>query len=201
MMVMDERILVIRTGGTIDAVPYDDPRNPPDYVETLKRDDSLTIPTIKRLGNPTPIDEFTWGEWQENQFVKDSKLFTPQDMDALATIIKNDTHRTFIVTHGTDAMVKNATMLQERLANSGKVVVFVGAMIPLSMHDKHKSDAVDSLSFAINHITSQEPGVYIVGRDDHTRRLDFFNPCYVEKDRNTSITDGKFTLQPKGSQR
>lgn len=193
---MNERVLLIRTGGTIDAEPYADPKHPPQYVSTLKDADSLIMPTIAQLPNHKNVDGFSWGAWQENRFVKDSQLFTEEDINALASIIKNDTHNMFIITHGTDAMTKNALLLQEKLAGCNKTIVFAGAMVPLSMHTKHNSDGIDSLRFALEHIQPKSAGVYVVGRDSHTKRLEFFNPADVEKDRDASLASSQFTLKP-----
>ncbi len=192
---MSERILLIRTGGTIDAIPYTDPQQPPEIVDTLKSSESLIMQTVRELPDHQRVDEYIWGAWQENQFIKDSKLFTDDDMNALADIIKNDNHRMFVITHGTDAMVKNATMLQERLVGSNKIVAFVGAMIPLSMRKEHESDGVNSLGFSINNIANQKPGVYVVGHDTHSKRLGFFDPSLVEKDRKASAVERLFTLK------
>jgi L-asparaginase/Glu-tRNA(Gln) amidotransferase subunit D len=199
---MDERILLIQTGGTFDSEPYADPRNPPEFVATLKGADSLMMPTINTLPNHEYIDGFTWGTSQEDRFIKDSKYFTPDDIDYLADIIRHDdNHRLFVITHGTDAMVKNAMMLQETLADTDKVVVFAGAMVPLSMHKKYESDGVNALRFSLEHIASQKSGVYVLGCDAHTKRMTFFDPHEVQKDREKSIEDLRFTLKSNSLQR
>lgn len=194
---MNRRILLIRTGGTIDSKPYDDPKKPPQYVNTLSGSESLIMPTIKKLPNHENVDGFTWLPYQESRFVKDNQLFTKQDIDELATLIKNDDHELFVISHGTDAMVKNALILQEKLLDSGKVVAFTGAMVPLSMHEKHRSDGLDSLRFSLEHIMSKEPSVYVVGRDEHTRRLDFFNPADVQKDIHESAYASQLTFKAR----
>jgi L-asparaginase/Glu-tRNA(Gln) amidotransferase subunit D len=196
---MNQRILLIRTGGTIDSAPYDDPRNPPPIVTTLKGADSLVMPTVATLPNHEYVDGFSWGRWDEDIFVKDSQKFTPQDIMALAEMIRKDEdHDFFILTHGTDAMAQNAAALQRELAGTGKVVLFTGAMVPLSMHDKHGSDAPESLRFTLEHIFDQPPGVQIVGRDAQTKRLGFFDPSTVEKDREESRSSLNFTLKGRG---
>jgi L-asparaginase/Glu-tRNA(Gln) amidotransferase subunit D len=192
---MYERILLIKTGGTFDSVEYEDPKNPPKYVETLKGENSLILPIINTFRVGEKVDSFVWGEWQEGRFVKDSKLFSDEDIIELAEIIKQDEHNLFVITHGTDAIVKNACLLQEQLEGSGKVVALVGAMVPLSMHDKHISDGVDALKYTLEHIESKSPNVYVVGRDLHSKRLQFFDPTKVQKDRETSLELSAFTLR------
>lgn len=191
---MTGRILLIRTGGTIDAAPYDDPKRPPPFVTTLGSTESLVMPTVSRLVEGANVDGFSWG-LSEERFVKDSQLFTPDDLTALADVIRRDDHAYFVVTHGTDAMAKNAAFLQEMLKGSGKVVVFTGAMVPLSMSSRHKGDGEEALDFALKHVTAQRPGVYVMGRDAHTKRLGFYNSDEVQKDRDASAASLKFIIK------
>ena len=194
---MDDRILLIRTGGTIDAESYEDPKNPPKYVSTLPADKSLIMDTVSGLPNSEKVDGYDWGKWVENRFVKDSQLFTHEDIKALANIIRDDEdHKCFIFTHGTDAMVKNAAILQHELEGSGKKVAFVGSMVPLSMKDKHKVDGIRSLSFAIENLAQQPDGVYVVGRSvDNPSEVEFFNPQDVTKNHVESLARLKFTVE------
>ncbi len=207
---MDDRILLIRTGGTIDSVAYDDPYNPPKYVSTLKGEDSLIKDTVALLPNHENVDHFSWLQWPEDpsgkaeeRFVKDSQKFTEDDIHELATIIKEDTtHRHFVITHGTDAMALNAMLLQKEMAGTDKVVAFTGAMVPLSMEDKHHSDGIDGLKFTIANLANQPAGVYLAGRDTHSQRLAFFDPAKFEKDHEASKgkagKDGlQFTLKAR----
>ncbi len=193
---MQDRILLIRTGGTIDAQPYDDVNYAPDFVTTLKDGDSLVMPTIRALANHALVDEYHCGKWEEGMFVKDSDLFTPQNVLALAHIIKKDERNFFILTHGTDAMAKNAAFLQKLLDGSGKTVAFTGAMVPLSMQHQHPSDGIAGLAYTIDNIAAQPPGVYIVGRATETGELGFFNPSKVHKDWARSRETLNFTLAP-----
>ncbi len=194
---MEDRILLIRTGGTIDSEAYADPKSPPPLVSTLKGTDSLIMPLVHQLPNHDKVDEMVWSTRQEDLLVKDSQEFTPEDMSALADIIRQDKHRYIVMTHGTDAMVRNAEMLQERLKGTDKVVVMTGAMTPLSMHKQHESDGMDALRFSLQHVMGKESGVYVVGRDEHTQRLGFADPSTVEKNRVISKETSAFTFQPR----
>ena len=127
------------------------------------------------------MDVYNFFDNAEERFSKDSKEVTEKDIAELASIIRSAEYRYFIFTHGTDAMARNAKLLQGALQDSGRVVVFVGAMIPLSMSAKHKSDAVDNLQFALEHIHELENGVNMVGYNPQTKRRDFYNPDKVEK--------------------
>ncbi len=191
---MNNRVLLIRAGGTIDSEPYTDPYHPPEMVDTLKGDKSLIMRTVASISGGDKVDGFSWGKWQEDSFVKDSQKFTQEDMQALAEMIKEDPHRHFVLTHGTDAMTRNATMLQDLLKDTDKTVVFTGAMVPLSMAQQHPSDAVEALKFTLEHIENQSAGVHVVGRDTKTKRLGFFDPQTVEKNKPESLANLQFTL-------
>jgi len=206
---MNHRILLIRTGGTIDSKVYEAPfdlSNPPPNVKTLKGDESLIMQTVSRLPNAGRVDHFSWVGRQEDRFVKDSKEFTPEDIGALAHIILDDSRQFFVITHGTDWMVKNAMMLQELLRGSDKVVVFTGAMVPLSMQNEYQeltkqgreTDAVEALRYTLERISHTKPGVYIAGRDAHNERMGFLDPDKVEKDTDLSKANLAFTLKSKG---
>lgn len=189
------RMLLIRTGGTIDACAYDDPHNPPSIVATLVAEDSLIASTIETIGFKDSVDMFSWGT-RETQFVKDSQLFSEADIEALADVIATADQRHIIITHGTDAMAHNARMLQSALAQRGsdKVVVFTGAMVPLSMQDKHASDGVRALEHAIQNVQALGAGVHVLARDTHSQRLTFFEPQNVEKNKPASKQDLVFTV-------
>ena len=206
MAELDEnRILLIRTGGTIDAEPYPDPKNPPQFITPLPPSQSLLMDTVTKLPNADKVDGLTWVDWQEKQFVKDSQNFEPKDIQALADIIKADHRKYFVLTHGTDGMAKNAAALKEALKGTDKVVAFTGAMVPLSMEGKNDpagneihSDGVAMLQYTLQNIESQKnPGVYVVGRNAHTKLSQFFDPQTVQKDKESSKADLTFTVQSR----
>lgn len=194
-----DRILLIRTGGTIDAQAYADPRQPPKHVSTRLGDDSLIKAEISTLPGHEKVDYFHWGtRKKEQRFVKDSKLFTPEDLAELADLIKKDDHKYFIVTHGTDAMAKNAEALENALGeDNDKRVVFLGAMVPLSMANtlvySKPSDATESLRLALENIHAQKPGVYLIAYDTQDYGTPkFFRPSQFSKDYGTSVRELRF---------
>jgi L-asparaginase/Glu-tRNA(Gln) amidotransferase subunit D len=193
---MKDRLLLIRTGGTIDGEPYADPKSPPSLLDTLKGADSLIVPTVKTLPHHERVDFLTWGNVEEDRFVKDSQLYTPEDIKALARIIESDPHTHFILTHGTVVMVKNAQWLQQELQGCGKVMAMVGAMTPLSMAAQYGSDGIDALRFALEHTNELTTGVHIVGTGLRTKKWGFFNPAEVQKDNAASLARMVFTLGP-----
>jgi L-asparaginase/Glu-tRNA(Gln) amidotransferase subunit D len=116
---MQERVLLIRTGGTVDSERYEDPYNPPKIVNTLKGNDSLVMPTVRQMDHSRMVDGFTWLPAQEDRFVKDSQEFEFADITALAEIIRKDDHRSVVVTHGTDGMVHNCKIVAGSLGGHG----------------------------------------------------------------------------------
>ncbi len=192
---MTDRILLIRTGGTIDAEPYDNPYQPPHHVSTLPASESLIEQTVRDMKGAEKVDHFRWlTPQEESQFVKDSQLFSDADIMQLAELIARDDHHNIIITHGTDAMAQNASALKEALGNTDKTIIFTGAMIPLSMNAQYQSDGITGLQFSLNNIESQDAGVFVAARDQHTKRMDFFAPERIEKDRVTSKAELEFTV-------
>jgi L-asparaginase len=162
---MPKDILVIMTGGTIDAEPYGDPARPPRYAIPLR--DSLVPRAVEELGYGADCRFFQW-------MMKDSKDFSPAEIYALAIFIEQRRAQHFIITHGTDRMPENSRELQKQLAGTEKTVVMTGAMLPLA--NGPASDGYDNLRAAIAHVEQWPPGVHVVM---HGRR---FDPQKVKKD-------------------
>lgn len=194
---MKNKILLIQTGGTIDAAPYADPQRPPRITTTLKSNESLIPQTIRKLGYSDIMDIYKYTEKNKNISGKDSKLITKNDIQKLAHIIAKEDYSYFIITHGTDAMAKNAEMLQNQLQNNNKITVFVGAMIPLSMHTQYGSDATENISFTIENIIGQKSGVYMTGYDAEKKSASFYTPQLYEKNFAASKKNLKLIFEPK----
>lgn len=159
-------ILVINTGGTIDAEPY---LVMPRVVMVLK--DSVIPETLDELGFK---DQYRYYELLK----KDSKKFTELDLTHLAETIKKADEDLVVMTHGTDYMPENARFLKEALKGSGKTLVITGAMAPI-MNEKRgwgKSNGFDNLTLAMNEVKTQEPDVYIAFDGK------VMDPTYVWKD-------------------
>ncbi len=184
-------------GGTIDAAPYPDPKKPPSDVVPLRGKDSLVLEVARNISQK--VDGVTLPEADEERFVKDSKYITDEDIEAVADIIRKDSRRHVIITHGTDAMAKNAAAMKQLLAGAGKVVAFTGAMVPLSMDGRlgHASDGRPALRFTIDHIARQADGVYIAGIAREAGAYAFLDPGQVEKDREASSGQLRFVLEKK----
>lgn len=196
---MNKKILLIRTGGTIDARPYIDPYTPPKIVRPLGPKNSLVFPTIRKNGQNRNVKTFVWAKNEEKRFVKDSQLFTPKEIRYVAEIIRQDhDHNVFVITHGTDAMTGNAMRLRRLLGGNKKTVIFVGAMVPLSMSKGGAfGDAVEALEFTFKTLKKGIPnGVYVVGKDNSTQKWTLFDPGSVEKDRKLSKENLAFNMRP-----
>jgi len=192
---MTNRILLIRTGGTIDAQSYDDPKAPPPIIETLKGKDSPLFALMETLPNHENIDIHIWDDHEEERFVKDSKFFTSQDIKDLANMIKNNQNCAhFLITHGTDVMTQNAVLLNNELKSSNKTVLILGSIVPLSMRGSHKCTGIETLRYAIENIEGCSPGTYVVGVDLPKGQWGLFDPAQVYKDTKTSLERATLTL-------
>lgn len=157
-------ILVIMTGGTIDAEAYPDPANPPPNAVPLK--DSAVPDALHAMGYDDDCRCYQW-------LMKDSKEFTERNLDELATMIRERRAQHIIITHGTDRMPENSRDLMKFLGSTDKTVIMTGAMIPLA--NGKESDGYENLRFAVENIEKWPPGVHVVM---HGRR---FDPARVRK--------------------
>jgi L-asparaginase/Glu-tRNA(Gln) amidotransferase subunit D len=149
-------ILLITTGGTIDAQPYLDPLSPPLNCEPLHRDRSIVPDAVKKLF-PLHLD---------SHFVcnLDSKQVENNHLNCIANIIKGHSHKNIIVTCGTDRMPEIARRIDsaigQELREQDRRVIFTGAMIPLS--NGSCSDGWNNLKTALENIETYPAGVGLV---------------------------------------
>ena len=151
-------VLVIMTGGTIDAEAYPDPKNPPPNATPLR--DSAVPDALHKLGYDDVCRCYQW-------LMKDSKEFTPKNIEILATMIRERRAKYIIVTHGTDRMPENSRALSAALGNTDKTIVITGSMIPLA--NGKDSDGYDNLRYTVDTIDSWPAGVHVVM---HGKRFD-----------------------------
>lgn len=191
-----QKIIILCTGGTIDARPYENPSRPPTLVTTLKTSESLIPSTLRQICPSHPLEFPTLSSHHEETFSKDSKQYTDTDLMELAQLISSSTQQYFLLTHGTDAMVANASKLKLLLRHLDKVVILTGSMIPLSMHPRQPSDAHANLVYALTKIYSQKPGVWIVGRNSRTHLLELFSPDRIKKNLKKSNGGSEKSVLP-----
>ena len=88
----------------------------------------------------------------------DSLRMTDTDRQIMVHNCRMATSDKIILTHGTDTMVKTATILAAE--NIGKTIVLTGAMVPYAFGTS--SDGFFNLGSALAFVQILSPGVYIV---------------------------------------
>jgi len=135
------KIKIITTGGTIDKIYFDDKSEfqigDPQIAEVLK-EANITIDY-----EVMPLMR------------KDSLDMTDEDRKLIHEKIRPDSHKHFIVTHGTDTMILTAKALCNIPA---KIIVLTGAMQPAKFR---MTDAVFNIACAITAVQMLPDGVYI----------------------------------------
>jgi L-asparaginase len=134
-------IKILTTGGTIDKV-YFDARSAyevgePQIGEVLERSEVVFDYEIETLCH------------------KDSLELTDEDRRRIHETIRNDGHRRFVVTHGTDTMTRTARMLRDI---PDKVIVLTGASQPARFYN---SNAIFNIGCAVAAAQLLPDGVYI----------------------------------------
>ena len=136
-----DRIKILTTGGTIDKVYFDEKSayevGEPQIGEVLERSDVIFDYSIETLCH------------------KDSLQLTDLDRQRIHDTIRDDEHRLFIVTHGTDTMVQTARMLR---GIPDKVIVLTGASQPARFRG---SNAIFNIGCAVAAVQTLSPGVYV----------------------------------------
>lgn len=134
-------IRILTTGGTIDKVYFDEKSmyevGEPQIGEVLERSEVIFDYSIERLCH------------------KDSLDLTDEDRRQIHDSIRNDEHRLFVVTHGTDTMAQTARMLQDI---PDKVIVLTGASQPARFRG---SNAIFNIGCAVAAVQTLSPGVYV----------------------------------------
>ena len=134
-------IKILTTGGTIDKVYFDEKSTyevgEPQIGEVLERSEVVFDYEIETLCQ------------------KDSLDLTEEDRQRIHDAIRNDGHRMFVVTHGTDTMAETARMLQ---GIPDKVIVLTGASQPARFRG---SNAIFNIGCTLAAVQTLSPGVYV----------------------------------------
>jgi len=142
---MAQDIRIITTGGTFDK-QYDAIKGELTFRESQ-------LPKILLQSR------CTLSVTLEGPLAVDSLYMSEQQRKEIADAVKTSAESRVIVVHGTDTMVKTATVTASVLGPEDRhVVVFTGAMIPYSLEF---SDAVFNLGCAITAAQLLTPGVYV----------------------------------------
>lgn len=156
-MDIDQPILVLTTGGTIDK-QYFDASSKYTIVGTMV----TRLLEVGRVTHPFEIDEV---------MRKDSLEMDDADRAAIAARVAQAQAGRIVITHGTDTMTETAKALA---GIAGKTIVLVGALAPARFAE---SDAAFNLGMAFATVQVAPPGVYI------TMNGTVFDAAKVVKDR------------------
>ena len=136
------KIKFYTTGGTIDKVYFD-----------KKSKYEVGEPTVEQILREAQV---TFDYECESLFKKDSLDMTKDDRRLLFDTISSDSHKHFVVIHGTDTMIETA---QELIGIPNKVIVLTGAIEPAR---SKISDAPFNIGSAVAAVQVLPAGVYIV---------------------------------------
>jgi L-asparaginase len=136
------KIHILTTGGTIDKFYFDAKdafQVGQPQIGQLLREANVTIDyDIRALLH------------------KDSLELTDDDRQLIVAAVRDTPGDRFLITHGTDTMLKTAQALQEAIA--GKVMVLTGSMQPAI---SRTSDAFFNIGFAFAAAQLLGPGAYV----------------------------------------
>ena len=145
-------IFVVTTGGTIGALPFEDPSNPPKFSLNPPEGSDFVRDILK-----TTFASF--GVRCHSLEPRDSKLIDEAYRQRLLTLIVNAPEKQVLITHGTDTILKTADFFyREFEINAGlkeKRIVLTGAMTPLT--NGAESDGHLNLAYSLNLLSKQIP--------------------------------------------
>ena len=136
----DGQLLIVTTGGTFDKEYFD-------ALSEYKIGDTVVAAMLERakVRHPYRIVEL---------LKKDSLEMTDADRQSIAAFVRDAGEQRVVIVHGTDTMTKTAAVV----ADTGKVVVFTGALSPARFLE---SDAAFNLGMAMAAAQCLENGTYI----------------------------------------
>ena len=138
------KITFIQTGGTVDK----------DYPKTrngwaFEIGEPAILRVLEKM-NPSFTYEII------TAFKKDSLEIDHTDRNQLLELIQNQSSPIFIITHGTDTLIKTGQFLEKNL--NEKLIILTGALRPERFTN---SDAALNIGTAIGAANSLKKGVYI----------------------------------------
>lgn len=165
---LDQKVLIILTGGTIDSY-YEKKRD-----GVVPNKNSLIPEYLRSL-------DLYIGIVYKQICMKDSRDLIKSDLGNILKTINKSKIKKILITHGTYTMVKTAKLLQNNLKRKDQTIILTGSMIPINGFIN--SDGQFNLGFALASFNYLKPGIY-VGMNGK-----IFKPEAVKKD----IMQGKFT--------
>lgn len=152
-------ILVITTGGTIGAEPYEDLKHPKKIKTMPPPGVDPVLDALKKELAHIPTRYFAFEH-------RDSNLIDEPYRERLSRLIEQAPEATVLITHGTDTFLQTAEYFFQRRRDNpalkNKVLLLTGAMVPLACGTE--SDGYMNLKFSLEQLTAGTPGagVYIV---------------------------------------
>ena len=138
---MDNDILILTTGGTIDKVYFD-------AKGGYKVGEPQIVDILRTVGVAT-------GYRIHTLLRKDSLDLTDEDRALIRRTVGDVSHYRILITHGTDTMVETARYLRNM---PGKTIVLVGSLTPARFK---ATDAEFNIGFAFAAAQTLPPGVYL----------------------------------------
>lgn len=143
---MEEKILILLTGGTMDGVI-----NPGDG---------------KKLSGESAVKEYLNSLDLHSQYecrqicTKDSRELTDDDRKDFLESVKTSDADKILIIHGTFTMSDTGQNLKKNSDSiKSKTIVLTGSMTPLQ--EWYPGDAPFNLGFAISALLREKPGIYI----------------------------------------
>lgn len=145
-------LIVISTGGTIGALPYEDPKKPPRNATFPPDDQDRVRAFVNALG--------LVGARYVNAGYKDSKQIDEAYRSELFRLAADAPEDKVLITHGTDALLRTADFLFRYAAQSPvlaqKTILLTGSMTPLA--NGPESDGYLNLTFSIDLLLREKAG-------------------------------------------
>ncbi|MGB5918985.1 asparaginase domain-containing protein, partial [Arcobacter sp.] len=138
------KITVLNTGGTFNK------RYNPIKGELEVPTDNVALDKIIKSCHNVTFDI-------KNIVSKDSLYFTDEDRETILEEVQNSTSDKIIIIHGTDTVDLTSKFFDGKI--EGKVIVFTGAMVPMSIDEV---EATMNFSQALGFLNAEvKSGIYI----------------------------------------
>lgn len=143
--VINVKILVLSTGGTITSIKTNEGLKP--------NNSSFIVDFLKSVDHNSIFDYY-------ELFTLDSSNIQPEEWQSLALKVYNSipNYDGIIITHGTDTMAYTSSMLSFMIQNPSIPIVFTGSQLPIY---EELTDAYSNLRYALAMAKSQLPGIYL----------------------------------------
>jgi len=147
-------VIVITTGGTIGALPYEDPQHPPQF--------SSMPPDGRDLVRDALATTFSsFNARCISLEPRDSKLIDECYRRNVLAIVESAAENAVIITHGTDTILKTADFFHQQFLHNPslkkKTIILTGSMTPIS--NGAGSDGYLNLGFSLSCLVNLAPGM------------------------------------------